>query len=126
MRCLFRYPGAKGNLRHQIVELLPPHRTYCEPFGGSAAVLIAKPPSPVEWYNDTDRIVVDLFRLLREGGPELDRLIDAVSLTPYARDELALARANIESPDRVERLRAFLFRCWASKGAGHKVPGIPI
>lgn len=116
MLSVFKYPGAKGNLRDRIVQLLPPHRTYCEPFGGSAAVLLAKGVSPVEWYNDIDESVVDLFTCLREGGDQLDALCKLIDLTPYARRELTFARENAAHADRIERLRCFLVRSWFSKG----------
>ena len=112
---VFKYPGSKGALRDRIVELLPPHRTYCEPFGGSAAVLLAKEPAPVEWYNDTDEVVVDIFKLLRDGGEQLEVLCNQVALTPYARRELAFAREHAQHEDRIERLRCFLVRSWFSR-----------
>ena len=39
------YPGGKSKTFHQIVNLLPPHEIYIEPFLGSAAVLRAKRPA---------------------------------------------------------------------------------
>ncbi len=102
-------------MRKHIIKLLPEHRTYCEPFGGSAAVLLAKEPSPVEWYNDTDEVVVDLFRILRDGGEQLEILCNLVSMTPYARRELAVAREQAHSEHRLERLRCFLVRSWFSR-----------
>jgi len=44
---------------------LPPHRIYVEVFGGAASVLIAKPPSQIEVYNDRDGALVNLFETLR-------------------------------------------------------------
>lgn len=112
---IFKYPGSKGAMRDRIVALLPAHRTYCEPFGGSAAVLLAKEPAPIEWYNDLDDVVVDLFELLRTGGEKLDELCRLVELTPFSRTELARARANADTPDRLERLRCFLVRSWFTR-----------
>lgn len=112
---IFKYPGSKGAMRDRIVELLPEHRTYCEPFGGSAAVLLAKPPSPIEWYNDLDDVVSDFFQLLRTAGEQLDELCRLVALTPYSRTELARARAGADSVDRLERLRCFLVRSWFTR-----------
>jgi DNA adenine methylase len=44
---------------------LPPHRIYVEVFGGAASVLLAKPPSPIEVYNDVDGSLVNLFETIR-------------------------------------------------------------
>jgi DNA adenine methylase len=38
MRTPITYYGGKQNMARIIVPLLPPHRLYCEPFAGGAAV----------------------------------------------------------------------------------------
>jgi DNA adenine methylase len=48
------YFGSKATLAERIVALLPPHRSYVEPYAGSLAVLLAKPPTPMETVNDLD------------------------------------------------------------------------
>ena len=73
-------------LARRIVELMPPHQTYVEPFGGGAAVLFAKPPSPVEVYNDVDSGLVNFFRVLRNRR-QFRQLQFLASLTPYSREE---------------------------------------
>jgi DNA adenine methylase len=49
----FAWYGGKGALAPFLTSLLPPHRVYCEVFGGSGALLFAN-PDPVEkarqWY----------------------------------------------------------------------------
>ena len=71
-----------------LLPLLPDCHHYCEPFAGSGAVLLNRDPSPVETFNDLDGEVVNFFRVLRE---EKERLIEAIGLTPFAREEFALA-----------------------------------
>ncbi|KAG0292328.1 hypothetical protein BGZ96_004321, partial [Linnemannia gamsii] len=44
--------GGKSRLAPKIIQHFAKHQTYCEPFGGSGAVLLAKSPSNVEVYND--------------------------------------------------------------------------
>lgn len=44
-----------------ILKLIPEHEIYIEPFGGSAKVLINKPPSKIEIYNDLDKRIANLF-----------------------------------------------------------------
>lgn len=99
--------GAKSRLASQIVEHFPPHRCYCEPFGGSAAVLFAKVPSPLEIYNDINREVTDFFRVMRD--PRLFRKLHrALSLTPCSRAEFISAKEKTAEP--VENARRFMLR----------------
>ncbi len=103
MRPPTQYFGSKGRLAPWIASLLPPARTYVEPFCGSAAVLFAKPPSPTEVINDADGDLVLLFRMLRDHGAEVAR---ALRLTPYARAELAAANLDAAGLDELERASA--------------------
>jgi len=61
----FPYRGGKFHLAPKLVKLLPSHRIYVEVFGGAASVLLAKPPSPIEVYNDRDGALVNLFETVR-------------------------------------------------------------
>ena len=82
----FGYYGGKFSHLDFILPLLPStYRHYCEPYGGSAAVLINRKPADVETYNDVDSEVANFFACLREEGEKLIRLI---SLTPFSREEL--------------------------------------
>lgn len=91
----FSYFGGKGFLAHRVVEYLPPHHTYCEVFGGSAAVLFAKPRSPVEVYNDIDSLVVNFFDVLRD-PQQMEKLKWLLELTPYSREVFEEAKAKVE------------------------------
>lgn len=99
--------GGKSRFTSNIIALFPEHHTYCEVFGGSAAVLLAKEPSRVEIFNDVDDSLVNLFRVLRDPD-SCDRLQKACQCTLYARSEFELAREPVDDP--VERARRFLVR----------------
>ena len=66
MNALLNYPGATWGMAEEIVALMPPHRSYLEPFFGSGAVLFNKPPSAIETVNDIDGDVVNFFRIMKE------------------------------------------------------------
>lgn len=78
--------GGKQWLGRIIHRYTPPHTRFVDLFTGSAAILFAKPPSPIEIINDLDSGVVNFYRVLRDPAKlaELQRLL---SLTPYSREE---------------------------------------
>ena len=104
----FGWYGGKYSHLDWLLPLLPLAHHYCEPFGGSAAVLLNRIPSPVETYNDIDGELVNFFRILRD---QKEALIEAIGLTPFSREEFQLA---IKKPDGnvsdLERARRFYVR----------------
>lgn len=114
MNALLNYPGAKWGMAKEIVALMPPHRSYLEPFFGSGAVLFNKPPSAIETVNDIDGDIVNFFTVLRE---EPDRLAEAISLTPYAREVFNEAHENRGSSSFD---RAYRFAIRSKMGHGFK------
>lgn len=101
----FGYFGSKNRLAIQLCQNLPPHNAWVEAFCGSAALTLAKPPAPIEVINDIDDQIVNLFQQLRNDPEELCRL---VALTPYARQELNLARNSKPTNNGLEKARRFL------------------
>lgn len=103
----FGWYGGKYSHLEWLLPLLPSCHHYCEPFGGSAAVLLNREPSPIETYNDIDGELTNFFRVLRE---DADRLIRAIALTPFSREEFALACVIDPALDAPERARRFYVR----------------
>ncbi|TAN37212.1 MAG: DNA adenine methylase [Verrucomicrobia bacterium] len=103
----FGWYGGKFSHLDWLLPLLPRCHHYCEPFAGSGAVLINRPPSPVETYNDIDGEVTNFFRVLRD---EKEALVEAVGLTPFSREEFALACKLDPSLSALERARRFYVR----------------
>jgi len=103
----FGWYGGKFSHLDWLLPLLPACHHYCEPFAGSAAVLLNRPPAPVETYNDLDGEVVNFFRVLRD---EADALTQAIGLTPFSREEFALACTLDPDVPPVERARRFYVR----------------
>jgi DNA adenine methylase len=96
-RPVLRYHGGKWRLAPWLLGFFPPHRIYVEPFGGGASVLVRKPRAYGEVYNDLDRGVVNLFRVLRDPAmaAELRRRLE---LTPFAREEFKAAYRETSDP----------------------------
>ena len=107
-RIAFGWYGGKYSHLDWLLPLLPSCHHYCEPFGGSAAVLLNRDPSPVETYNDLDGEVVNFFRVLRQ---HKDELIEAISLTPFSREEFDIACSKTTTKiSNLERARRFFVR----------------
>jgi DNA adenine methylase len=107
-RIAFGWYGGKFSHLDWLLPLLPEAHHFCEPFAGSAAVLLNRPPAPVETYNDIDGEVVNFFRVLRDDSASLARQI---SFTPFAREEFyyAVSKAPRSLSD-LERARRFFVR----------------
>jgi DNA adenine methylase len=76
------YFAGKQRLVKDIIARIPDHQCYLEPFGGFCSVLLNKPPSKVEIYNDVNRDVVNLLLCIKE-CPFL--LFSELSQMPYSR-----------------------------------------
>lgn len=77
----FRYPGGKFYARRQILEQIPPHRIYCEPFCGGASVFFAKDTARHSVLNDLDADVVNTLLHIRDRVEDLIDLLDGVPAT---------------------------------------------
>lgn len=111
-RPLIRYHGGKFRSANWIISHFPPHRIYTETFGGGGSVLLKKPRSYAEIYNDLDSEIVNLFRVARDYPVRLRRLL---KLTPYARDEFELSYQPAEC--RIERARRTVVRSFQGFGS---------
>lgn len=104
----FGWYGGKYSHLEWLLPLLPKCHHYCEPFGGSAAVLLNRVPSPIETFNDIDGEVVSFFRVLRNNLKSLQK---AIALTPFSREEFFIACSrNEERLSNLERARRFFIR----------------
>ena len=97
MKSVLKYPGAKNRLAPWICEYIPKHDVYLEPFASSLAVLFNKQRSHIETVNDIDGEIVNFFRILRDRGEDLERMIE---FTPFSR-------------------RHFAVKCWMGFGCGN-------
>lgn len=102
-----------------IISHFPEHKAYVEVFGGAAGVLLRKPRSQVEVWNDLDSQVFNFFKVLRdpEMADELARLID---LTPFSREEFDLS--YVAAPAMIEAARRFVSRTFMGHGTSSMDP----
>jgi DNA adenine methylase len=112
-----KWHGGKRYLARRIVELMPTHTHYVEPFAGGLSVLLAKNPDGIsEVANDLNGWLMNFWAVLRHPVlfPELRRVLEA---TPFAEPAFLEARGVVrgaEPPrtlDPVEAAAAFMVCC---------------
>lgn len=101
------YGGKFSHLDFILPHIPRDAKHFCDVYGGSAAVLMNLPPYPVETYNDMDSELVNFFQTLRN---QESKLIKAISLTPFSREELVLACKREKNLSKLERARRFYIR----------------
>jgi DNA adenine methylase len=69
------YYGGKQKLLPTILSKIPDHNLYCEPFLGGAAIFFGKPKSKVEVINDTNRELMNFYRVCKEKFLDLQSLV---------------------------------------------------
>lgn len=104
----FGWYGGKYSHLDWLLPLLPMTKHYCEPFAGSAAVLLNRPPAPIETLNDIDGEIINFFHVLRDDS---EALIRAIGLTPFSKEEFERAIEDpVEGLTDLERARRFFVR----------------
>ncbi len=119
IKAILPYYGGKRTLAPQIVEMLGRHSAYWEPFCGSIAVLLAKPPCQMETINDLHSDLINLARVIqnRETGLQLyDKLNrtlfhEQMFLDAKAKWSFLSEKAITENPDP-ERAYLFMVISW--------------
>lgn len=116
MKAVLKYPGAKNRLANWIVDHIPEHKVYCEPFFGSGAVFFNKKACYNEIVNDLDNDVYNFFKILRDNS---EQLVNAIALTPYSRIEYMNCYTAKSHYDDIEKARMFAVKCWQGFGCGN-------
>ncbi|MGD9714834.1 MAG: DNA adenine methylase, partial [Thermomicrobiales bacterium] len=90
--------GGKYYLAKRIIDLMPAHTHYVEPYAGSLAVLLAKDPEGVsEVANDIHNHLTNFWRVLisPSGFEHLQRLFEA---TPFCEKLWRLSLERLRTP----------------------------
>lgn len=63
MKTPISFYGGKQKLCSLILDLIPKHILYCEPFVGGGAVFFSKEPSEAEVLNDTNSELINFYKV---------------------------------------------------------------
>jgi len=100
------YYGGKQKLCKTILEMIPEHNLYAEPFVGGAAIFFAKKPSGVEVINDTNGELINFYRTVQRDFVSLEK---EISISLHSRELHADASAVYNRPKLFSEIK----RAWA-------------
>lgn len=109
--------GGKSKVANEIINRMPDHKVYVEPFGGAAHVIAQKPPAEFEIYNDIDGELINFMMVARSKPEELARACETI---PYSR-QLYIEWRDSEWPaDSFDRAVRYFYvnRSGIAKGNG--------
>ena len=109
--------GGKSRLRKEIINMIPGHICYVEPFFGAGWVFFGKDTSEVEVINDKDQELINLFRVIKEHPGELERILQYEFVS---RDKFDFyKKVEIEYLTDIQRAARYLYiisNSFASRG----------
>ncbi len=113
-KTIWSSPAGKKRLAKRLAAMLPAHKTYVEPFAGSAAVLFAKEPVALEAINDADLEIVRAYKTIKRlNSKDLSKL----RARKWTGDEATYKQLVASSPtDDVAWLHKFLYTTHFSYG----------
>jgi len=100
------YYGGKQKLATKILSLIPQHTLYAEPFLGGAAVFFSKAPSEIEVLNDTNRELINFYKVVQNDFVGLEK---EIRITLHSRDLHRKASVIYNYPELFSDIK----RAWA-------------
>jgi DNA adenine methylase len=105
-----KWHGGKHYLARRIIELMPPHIHYVEPYFGGGSVLLAKEPEGIsEVVNDLNKELTEFWLCLQDPSM-FGRFWGLCQATPFSEVEWALA-GGVPYTSRAFRGYQFFVRC---------------
>jgi site-specific DNA-adenine methylase len=120
----FSSPGGKFSWLPVLMKLIPGHKTYVEPYAGSATLFWRKKPSEKEVLSDIDEGVFSIYSFLKSGS---DADFEWLRKQSFARTEAQFAKVKAMKP-RSLRERAYRYkylRLMSLRSAGKKLNTSP-
>lgn len=104
-----KYFGGKGTMFNKIIKHFPEnYQTYIEPFAGSFSIGLKKPICPIEIYNDKEKNVYSLYKVLSD-EKLFEKFKFLADLHPYSEDFRKEFKDKLKDPDISDVERAFYF-----------------
>ena len=125
MNLPLKWHGGKYYLASKIVELMPSHLHYVEPFFGGGAVLLARDPEDdglwlfpnkgvSEVVNDINGSLINFWRVLQR-SETFEAFHRRLQATPMARQEWEDPHNHVDGDDAIANAVAFFVDCRQSR-----------
>lgn len=98
--------GGKNRLARRLIELMPEHSVYVEPFGNTASILLQKAPVKKEVYNDIHEDVVNFFTVIQTDPLAL---YHACTKLPYSEAVYREIQSSPVPDDAVQKAARFYY-----------------
>lgn len=102
--------GAKNKLSTRIIDFMPEHSTYIELFGNTASILLKKPQSKRELFNDIDNNITNFFLVIRDNPTALYNSCSSLPYSETLYNELFQSQVPTDPIEKATRF-FYLNRC---------------
>lgn len=132
LRTPLTYYGGKQQLCKTILTLIPQHKLYCEPFCWGAAVFFGKQPSETEVINDTNREVINFYKVVQNDFVSLEKEVRISLHSRILHNDAHVIFNNPHLFSEIKRawavwvlanqsMNGILTNCWSFERVGHKM-----
>lgn len=110
------YFGSKGILAPWIVQHLPHHDRYYEPFAGVASVLLNKPRCSVEIISDLNETTINFLRVVQTKPAALiEAIAELAAALPH---EVIASQLPVLGANKISDAAYFFLYCQVSRSGG--------
>ena len=92
-----------------IIPLIPPHKTYVEPFFGGGSIFFAKGPSFLEVINDTNDNAINFYQVLKNDFEALRKEIESSLMSESLHKKALKIYRNPKGHTNIRRAWAFWY-----------------
>jgi len=107
-----KWVGGKRNIKKLLVSIMPKHMQYVEVFGGAGWVLLEKPKSKLEIFNDINGDLINFYKVIKDKN-QCEILIEEIKLTLKSRQLFeewdSLKQIEVDNLSEIERATRFYF-----------------
>lgn len=103
----FYYKGNKEASVSKIIPYIPDKKVYVEVFGGTGVILLNKPRSSMEVFNDRNSGITDFYICLQS---QIDELTERCRVAPHSRELYHWAREKLKEGNEKDRMIRAV--CW--------------